>query len=67
MREAVHILAIVVAQTKELLYMSDTSGCGLLTNGRKLGRVCMDLAMANYMAQVADLALKQHVFLNLRT
>ena len=48
----VHILAIVVSQAKELIYMSDTSGCGPFTNGRQLGRVRMDLAMANYMAQV---------------
>ena len=30
MHEVVHILAIVAAQTKELLYMSDTGGFGPL-------------------------------------
>ena len=39
MHEMVHILAIVVAQTKELLYISDTSGCGPFTNGCQLGWV----------------------------
>ena len=48
--EMVHILAIVVAQTKELLYILDTSGCGPFTNSHQLGRVHMDLAMANYVA-----------------
>ena len=67
MHEIVHILAIVVAQTKELLYMSDTSGRGPFTNGRQLGWVCMDLAMANYMAQVINLALKKCIFLHLCT
>ena len=33
MHEVVYILAIVVAQTKELLYMPDTGGRGSLTNG----------------------------------
>ena len=61
----VHILAIVVAQTKELLYMSDTSGRGPLTNSHQLGWVRMDLAMANYVAQVIDLALKKCTFLHL--
>ena len=56
--KVVHILAIVVVQTKELLYISDIGGCGPLTNGHKLGRVHADLAMANYMAQVVNLALK---------
>ena len=67
MCDVVHILAIVVTQTKELLYMSDTGGCGLLTNGHKLGRVRADLAMANYVTQVVDLALKKYTFLNLHT
>ena len=67
MHKVVHILAIVVAQTKELLYMSDTGGCGPLTNGCKLGWVHMDLAMANYVAQVVDLALKKCTFLHLCT
>ena len=49
MHEVVHILAIIVAQTKELLYMSDTGGCEPLTNGHKLGQVRADLAMANYV------------------
>ena len=63
----VHILAIVVAQAKELLYMSDTSGCGPFTNSHQLGQVHTDLAMANYMAQVIDLALKKCTFLHLCT
>ena len=46
----VHILAIAVAQTEELLYISDTSGRGPFTNGQQLGWVRMDLAMANYVA-----------------
>ena len=46
----VYILAIVVAQTKELLYILDTGGCGPLINGHQLGRVHTDLAMANYVA-----------------
>ena len=65
MHEMVYILAIVVAQAKELLYISNTSGCGPLTNGRQLGRVHMDLAMANYVAQVIKLALKKCTFLHL--
>ena len=65
--EMVHILAIVVTQTKKLLYMSDTSGHRPFKNGRQLGWVCMDLAMANYVAQVVDLALKKYTFLNLCT
>ena len=67
MCEIVHILAIVIAQAKELLYMSDTSGCGLFTNGHQLGWVRTDLAMANYVAQVIDLALKKCTFLHLHT
>ena len=67
MHEMVHILAIVVAQTKELLYMSDTGGCGPFTNGHQLGWVHTDLAMANYVAQVIDLALKKCIFLHLCT
>ena len=65
MHKVVHILAIVVAQTKELLYISDTSEYGLLKNSHKLGWVCADPAMANYMAQVVNLALKKHIFLHL--
>ena len=61
----VHILAIVVAQTKELLYMSDTGGCRPFKNGYKLCWVHADLAMANYVAQVVDLALKKCAFLYL--
>ena len=63
----VHILAIVVAKTNELLYISDTGGCGPFTNGCQLGWVRMDLAMANYVAQVINLALKKCTFLHLRT
>ena len=63
--KVVHTLAIVVAQTKELLYMSDTGGCRPLTNGYKLGWVHMDLAMANFIAQVVDLARKKYTFLYL--
>ena len=63
----VNILAKVVAQAKELLYMSDTSGCGPFMNGHQLGRVRTDLAMANYVAQVIDLALKKCTFLYLQT
>ena len=37
MRKMVHILAIVVAQTKNLLYILDTSGRGPFKNGRQLG------------------------------
>ena len=47
--------------------MSDANGCGTFTNGGQLGWVCMDLAMANYMAQVIYLALKKCTFLHLRT
>ena len=65
MREVFHILAIVVAQTKELLYMSDTGGCRPFKNGHKLGWVYADLAMANYVAQVVDLALKKCTFFHL--
>ena len=65
MSEVVHILAIEIAQTKELLYILDTGGCGPLTNGCKLGRVCVDLAIANYVAQVVELALKKCTFLHL--
>ena len=50
MHEIVYILAIVVTQTKKLLYMSDTSGRGPFTNGHQLGQVFADLAMANYVA-----------------
>ena len=67
MYEVVHILAIVVAQTKELPYMLVTGGCGPLTNGCKLGQIRTDLAMANYVAQVVDLALKKCTFLHLCT
>ena len=63
----VHILAIVVAQAKELLYMSNTSGCGPFTNSHQLGWVCTDLAMANYVAQVIDFALNKCTFLHLCT
>ena len=63
----VHILAIVVAQTKELLYISDTSGRGPLKNALQLGWVHEDLAMANYVAQAIDLALKKCIFLHLFT
>ena len=64
-RKMVHILAIVVAQTKELLYMSDASGRGPFKNGHQLGCVYMDLAMANYVAQVISLTLKKCTFLYL--
>ena len=50
MHKMVHILALVVEQGKELLYMLDTGGCGPFTNGHHLGRVRADLAMANYVA-----------------
>ena len=63
----VHILAIVVAQTKELLYISDTSGRVPLINSNQLGQVHIDLAMANYVAQVIDLALNKCTFLHLYT
>ena len=62
MCEMVLILAIVVAQTKELLYVSDTGRCGLFMDGHQLGWVCIDLAMANYVAQVIGLALKKCIF-----
>ena len=67
MHEMVHILAIVVAQTKELLYMSDTGGFGLFTNSHQLGWVYVDLVMANYTAQIINLALKKCTFLYLCT
>ena len=67
MHKVVHILAIVAAQTKELLYMSDTGGCWPLTNGCKLGWVRADLAMANYVAQPFNLTLKKCTFLHLHT
>ena len=63
--EVVHILTIVVTQTKELLYISDTGRRGPFTNSRQLGWVCVDLAMANYVAQVIDLTLKKCIFLYL--
>ena len=63
----VHILGIIAAQTKELLYISDTGGFRPLTIGRKLGWVPTDLAIANYVAQVIDLTLKKHTFLHLHT
>ena len=63
----VHILAILVVQAKELLYISDTGGCGPFTNGRQLGWIRMDLAMANYVTQVIDLTLKKCTFLHLGT
>ena len=59
----VHILAIVVAQTKELLYISDASGLRPFTSGCQLSQVHPDLAMANYVAQVIDLGLKKCTFL----
>ena len=62
-----HILAIVVAKTKELLYISDTGVCGPFKNGHRLSWVHMDLAMANYVAQVIDLALKKCTLLHLQT
>ena len=65
--EMVHILAIVVAQTKELLYMLDISTHGPLTNGHQLDQVHAELAMANYLAQVIDITLKKYIFLHLRT
>ena len=67
MCEVIHILAIVVAETKELLYMSDTGGCRPLTNSHKLGWVYADLAIANYVAQIADLTLKKCKFLHFCT
>ena len=63
----VHILAIVISQTKKLLYMSGTSGHGTFTNSRQLGQVHVDLAMANYVAQIIDLALKKCIFLHFLT
>ena len=65
--EVVYILAIIVAQTKEQLYMLDTGGSGPLKNGCKLGQVHTDLVMANYVAQVVDLAIKKCTFLHLCT
>ena len=67
MCEVVYILAIVVAQTKALLYISDTGGFRPLKNGCKLSWVHTDLAMANYVAQIVDLALKKRTFLYLCT
>ena len=67
MHEMVHILAIIITQAKELLYMSDTGGCGPFTNGHQLGWVCTDLAMAKFVAQVIDLALKKCIFCHLGT
>ena len=66
-REILYVLAIVVAQTKELPYMSDTSERGPLTNGHQLGQICADLAVANYVAQVIDLTIKKCIFLHFRT
>ena len=63
--EMVYIIAIVVAQAKELLYISDTGRCGPFTNSHQLGWVYADLAMANYISQVIDLALKKCTFLHL--
>ena len=60
-----HILAIVVAQAKELLYILDTGGCGPFMNGHQLGQVHTDLAMANCVAQVINFALKKCIFLHL--
>ena len=65
--EVVHILAIVVAQTKELLYIMDTSGHEPFTNGCQFGWVNTDIAIANYVAQVIDLAVKKSIFLYLCT
>ena len=67
MHEVVNILTIVVAQTKELLYTSDTGGCRPLTNNCKLVQVHADLAMANYVAQKVDLTLNKYAFLHLCT
>ena len=67
MCKMVYILAIVVVQAKELLYMSDTGGCGPFKNVCQLGQVCTNLAIANYVAQVIDLALKKCTFLHLGT
>ena len=67
MREMVHILAIVVAQTMKLLNISDTSGHGPFTNSHQLGQVCIELAIAKYVAQVINLALKKCIFLYLCT
>ena len=65
--EMVYILAIVAAQTKELLYMLDRSGCGPLKNGCQLSLLCEDLAMANYLAQEIHFALKKYTFLHFHT
>ena len=65
MCEVVHILAIVVAPTKELLHMSDTGRSRPLTNSWKLGWVHADLAIANYVVQVVDLTVKKYTFLHL--
>ena len=62
----VQMLAIVVAQANKLLYVSETGRRGLFTNGCQLGQVHADLAIANYMAQAIDLALKKCTFLHLR-
>ena len=67
MCKMVHILAIVVAQTKKLLDISDASGCGPFTIDCQFGWLRADLAMANYMAQVIDLALNKCIFLYLLT
>ena len=67
MHEIVHVLAIVVAQTKELLYMSDTSEGVPLTNGCQLIQIHTDLAVTNYVAQVINLALRKYIFLHLCT
>ena len=67
MHKVVYILTIVFAQTKELLYISDTGGYGPPTNGCKLGWVYADLAMANYAAQIVNLALKKCAFLHMCT
>ena len=67
MRKMVHILAILVTQTKKLLYISDTSGHGPFKNGHQLSWVHVDLAMANYVAQVVEFTLKKCTFLYLCT
>ena len=67
MCEMAHILAIVVVQTKELLSISDTIGRGSFKNGHQFGWVHKDLAMANYVSQVIDLALKKCILLHLHT
>ena len=67
MCKVVYILAIVVIQTKELLYMSDANGQGPFTNGHQLVRVHTNLAMANYVAYIIDLTLNKCTFLHLCT